>query len=127
MLLVDKTFEIVTNESAEHGEVEDAGFSAIGEKYTFRELVLILKGLYVHPSQSPANRSTHVWFTTESELDYMTGEYRSESIHFSPDNPSRKAKYWIKAMQYAGVRLSADHNIISNRSHPYAAKGARHD
>jgi hypothetical protein len=35
MLLVDKTFEIVTNESAEHGEVEDAGFSAIGEKYTF--------------------------------------------------------------------------------------------
>jgi hypothetical protein len=43
MLLVDKTFEIVTNESAEHGEVEDAGFSAIGEKYTFRELVLILK------------------------------------------------------------------------------------
>jgi hypothetical protein len=67
MLLIDKTFEIVTNESAEHGEVEDAGFSAIGEKYTFRELVLILKGLYVHPSQSPANRSTHVWFTSESE------------------------------------------------------------
>jgi hypothetical protein len=49
MLLVDKTFEIVTNESAENGEVEDAGFSAIGEKYTFRELVLILK----RPLRSP--------------------------------------------------------------------------
>jgi hypothetical protein len=53
MLLVDKTFEIVTNESAENGEVEDAGFSAIGEKYTFRELVLILKSLYVHPVTIP--------------------------------------------------------------------------
>ena len=40
----------------------------------------------------------------------MTGEYRSESIHFSPDNPSRKAKYWVKAMQLAGVKLSNDHN-----------------
>jgi hypothetical protein len=116
MLLIDKTFEIVTNESAEHGEVEDAGFSAIGEKYTFRELVLILKGLYVHPSQSPANRSTHVWFTSESEQDYMTGDYRSESIHFSPDNPSRKAKYWIKAMQLAGVKLSNHHNQGANHA-----------
>ena len=116
MLLVDKTFEIVTNESAEHGDVEDAGFSAIGERVTFAELVNALKHEFIHASQSPANRSTHVWFTSESEQDYMTGEYRSESIHFSPDNPSRKAKYWIKAMQLAGVKLSNDHNQGANHA-----------
>jgi hypothetical protein len=110
MIKVDKTFEIVTNESAEHGEVEDAGFSAIGEKYTFRELVSDLKDLYIEPSEYPANRSSRIWFTSEPEQDYITGEYRSESIHFSPDNPARKVKYWIKAMQLAGVKLSNHHN-----------------
>ena len=93
MLLIDKTYEVVTHESAENGEVEDAGFSAIGEPITFAELVNALKHEFRHASQSPANRSTHIWFTSESEQDYMTGDYRSESIHFSPDNPSRKAKY----------------------------------
>lgn len=111
MIKVDKTFEIVTESSAEHGEVYDSGFSAIGEQCTFRELVLILKGIYVHPSQSPANRSSRVWFTSEPEQDYRTGEYRTESIHFSPDNPARKVKYWIKAMQLAGVKLSNHHNL----------------
>ena len=111
MIKVDKTFEIVTEESAEHGDVADAGFSAIGERCTFRELVLILKGIYIHPSQSPANRSSRVWFTSEPEQDFTTGEYRSESIHFSPDNPARKVKYWIKAMQLAGVKLSNHHNL----------------
>ena len=110
MLLVDKTFEIVTHESAENGEVEDAGFSAIGERVTFAELVNALKHEFRHASQCPANRSTHVWFTTEAEQDMYSGDYRSESIHFSPDNPSRKAKYWIKAMQLAGVKLASHHN-----------------
>lgn len=108
MILIDKTFEVVTEESAEEGEAADSGFSAVGEQYTFRELVQVLKQVYIHPSQSPANRSTHVWFTTEAEQDYTNRyEYRYESIHFSPENPSRKNKYWIKAMQYAGVRVTA--------------------
>jgi len=106
MLLIDKTFEVVTEESAEHGEVEDTGFSAINESVSFRELVCMLRERFIHPSQSPASRTTRVWFTSESEHDYRTGEYRDESIHFSSDNPVRKAKYWIKAMQCAGVRLS---------------------
>jgi len=111
MLLIDKTFEVVTEESASEGEVEDAGFSAINESYTFRELVLLLKSIYIHPSQSPVTRSSRIWFTSEAEQDYMTGEYRSESIHYSADNPSRKAKYWVKAMQCAGYRFANHHNM----------------
>lgn len=105
MILINKTFEIVTEESAEGGEIEESGFSAENEPVSFRELVDMLKGEFIHASQSPVNRSTHVWFTSEPEQDYMTGEYRSESIHFSRENPARKAKYWIKAMQCAGFRV----------------------
>ena len=102
MLLIDKTFEIVTEESAESGDVEDAGFSAINERVTFRELVDMMRDSYIHASQFPVIRSTRVWFTSEANQDYMTGEYRSESIHFSESNPRHKAKYWVKAMKCAG-------------------------
>jgi hypothetical protein len=110
MILVDKTFEVVTHESAEHGEVEDAGFSAVNEGVTFRELVEMMRREYTHPSMSPVHRSTRVWFTNEPEEDYRTGEYRSESIHFSHDNPARKTKYWIKAMRCAGYRFANHFN-----------------
>ena len=111
MLLIDKTFEIITEESAENGEVEDAGFSAVNESVSFRELVDMIRNKYFHSSQYPASRTTHVWFTSESEQDYITGEHRSESIHFSRNNPARKAKYWIKAMQLAGIPLSNNCNV----------------
>lgn len=106
MILIDKTFEIVTEESAESGEVEDAGFSAINERVTFRELVEMMRDSYIHASQFPVIRSTRVWFTSESNQDYRTGEYRSESIHFSESNPAIKAKYWIKAMKCAGYKFA---------------------
>ncbi len=119
MILIDKTYEIVTHESAEHGEIENGGFSSVNESISFRELVDALKSEFIHASQSPVTRSTRVWFTSESEQDYRTGEYRNESIHFSPSNPARKVKYWFKAMQTAGYRISKDHNVVSNPFHPF--------
>jgi hypothetical protein len=123
MILIDKTFEIVTHESAEHGVIEDGGFSSIGERMTFRELVHALKREFIHASQSPVTRSTRVWFTTEPEQDYRTGEFRSDSIHFSPSNPPRKVKYWMKAMETAGYRISTDHSVFLNPSHPFTTNG----
>lgn len=105
MILIDKVYEIVTEESAQEGEIEESGFSAQNEPVSFRELVDMLKSEFIHASQSPANRSTEVWFTSEHEQDYTTGEYRLESLHFSRENPTRKAKYWIKAFEYAGFRV----------------------
>jgi sugar-specific transcriptional regulator TrmB len=102
MILIDKTFETVTYESAEDGEAEDSGFSAINEQVSFRELVEMMRREYIHSSSSPVQKSIRDWFTNEAEQDYRTGEYRSESIHFSSDNHQRKAKYWIKAMACAG-------------------------
>lgn len=105
MILIDKVYEIVTEESAQEGEIEESGFSVQNEPVSFRELVDMLKGEFIHASQSPVTHSTSAWFTSESEQDYTTGEYRSESIHFSRENPTRKAKYWIKALQCAGFRV----------------------
>lgn len=106
MLLIDKTFEIVTEESAESGDISDAGFAAVNLRVSFRELVDMIRGEYIHASQYPVTRSTRVWFTSESDQDYMTGDYRSESIHFNESNPKHKAKYWVKAMQCAGLKFA---------------------
>ena len=101
MLMIDKTFEVITEESAENGESSDSGYSAINERVSFRELVNLMAEKYIYPSQRPVAKNTHVWFTSEADQDYCTGDYRSESIHFSRDNPPFKAKYWIKAMVFA--------------------------
>ena len=106
MLLIDRTFETIDEDSAEAGEAKENGFRAVNEPVTFRELVDLIKA-HPHASQSPANPSPWVWFTTEAEQDYRTGEWTSESIHYSRDNPDRCAKYWAWAMRAAGVRLGA--------------------
>ena len=98
MILVDKTFDEVTPESAETGDTSDSGFVTIGERLTFRELVRELRD---HPfaSCSQVSGSAYEWASTEPQTDYRTGAERRESIHYSCDNLPRAAKYWAKAMR----------------------------
>jgi len=96
MLLCSKTYEIITEETAENGEADDAGFIFQGEPFTFRELVQELR-YFPHLSRTEIDRWT--WVTSEAEQNYRTGEHRSESLHFA--GPEHKAKYWIKALNYA--------------------------
>lgn len=95
MLLCSKTYEIVTQDSAENGEVGFAGFISENESFSFRDLVRELRS-YTHFSRSVVDRWT--WVTSEPEQDYRSGEHRSESLHFA--GPEHKAKYWIKALNY---------------------------
>ena len=95
MLLCSKTYEIVTQDSAENGEVGFAGFISENESFSFRDLVRELRS-YTHFSRSVVDRYT--WASTEPEQDYRTGDYRSESLHFA--GPEHKSKYWIKALNY---------------------------
>jgi len=101
MLKVHITYEIINDESAEHGEAAESGFLAENETYTLRELISILK--QGEASCSPASGATYEWITHYGEQDYRTGDYENRSIHFSRDNPSRKAKYWRLAMKAAGL------------------------
>ena len=104
-LLVSKTYEIVTPESAEDGEVAESGFDFENEPFTFRELVQTMR-VHYQPSMSHIsmdNDPQHVWFTSGADTDYLDGSETTTSIHFSRDNLPRMRKYWLKAAKFAGI------------------------
>lgn len=104
MLLINKTYEVVTPESAEDGEISESGFDQEDAPYTFRELVSAMRCHY-EPSCWPVGNSApaHVWFTSGADIDFVDGSETRTSIHFSRSNPARKARYWIKAARAAGI------------------------
>ena len=102
MIKISKTYEIVTHESAEHGEAAEHGFIFESEGYTFRELVQLMRD-YNNPSCSPASGGVYEWLSNDAYIDYATGAETIESIHYSAENEPSRAKYWRKAMVYAGL------------------------
>ena len=102
MIKISKTYQIVTYESAEHGEAAEHGFIFESEGYTFRELVRLMRD-YNNPSCSPASGGVYEWLSNDASIDYTTGDETIESIHYSADNEPNKAKYWRKAMVCAGL------------------------
>lgn len=103
MILISKTFETMSQESAENGDYEDTGYCWENVECSFSELVSIIRGL--EPSQSPITNAAFVWFTEHGDIDYRTGEETSYSYHFSRDNKQGNMKYWIKAIKAAGFQV----------------------
>jgi hypothetical protein len=102
-ILVDITYEVVTEESAECGEADETGFELQDDPCTFRELVELLRG-HREPSSWPMREAgPRDWFTSDMEQDYRTGEHRRTSVHLSRANGSRALKYWNKAARAAGL------------------------
>ena len=100
MILIDKTFSEITPED---GNTSDSGHVYVNCPYTFRALIAELRG-YTETSSYPCTGAARDWVSTGYSVeDYATGTERSESLHFSNDNPERKAKYWRKALQFAGL------------------------
>ena len=75
--LFSVTYEIVTPESAENGDVAEAGF--IAENVSLRDAIDAVGGVcYEHDGN-------YDWFTNhEYNLDYQTGAQESRSLHL-PD------------------------------------------
>lgn len=96
-IIISETYEIVTPESAECGDIADSGFCYQAEPYTFRELVEYIRfnGFY-NPSDS---HGIPRWLSNEGDTDYCTGEREIRSIHPGRDTISQK--YWRKAVNYA--------------------------
>lgn len=111
MILINRSFEIVTEESAECGESADSGMLASNEAVSFRELVSMLR--HGAPSAWPAKGGTREWITQdqgETREFFDEGARESHSIHYSRDNPARMARYWRLAFVAAGVmHKGADH------------------
>lgn len=98
MINVCQTYEIVTYESAEHGEAEERGFHWKDKEHSFRELIELMES---HPEASNSGKvDSNTWFSSYPESDFRTGDSESTAIHFSRSNPERNRKYWIKAADY---------------------------
>lgn len=102
MILVSKTYDIVTEESAEYGDIAESGFVFENSEYGFRELVRLMRN-FPNPSCYPTMGEIHCWLSSDPSQDYFTGDVETESIHYSKDNPQRNAKYWRWAMRAVGV------------------------
>jgi len=102
MILISRTYEIVTPESAEEGEAAESGFLSEGEAVTFRELVSLMRE-HPNPSCYPARGEAFEWLSSYPEADYRDASETTESLHYARENPARRAKYWRKAMMAAGI------------------------
>jgi hypothetical protein len=102
MILISRTFEVITPESAEEGEAAESGFLSEGEAVTFRELVSLMRD-HPLPSCYPPRGEAFEWLSSHSETDYRDCSNRTESIHLDQSNHPRTLKYWRKAMIAAGI------------------------
>lgn len=103
MILINKTMETITEESAECGEAAERWLEYENAEFTVRELARDLQGL--EPSQSPITNPEFVWFTSYGDMDYRTGEYENYSLHYSRDNKPASLKHWIAAIKAAGFKV----------------------
>lgn len=103
MILINKTCEIITEESAENGEASEQWMEWENVEFTVRELVQELR--CTEPSQSPITNPGSVCFTSYGELDYITVEYKNYHLHYSRDNPEKNLKYWTAAIKAAGFKI----------------------
>lgn len=83
------TYEIVTPESAEHGEADELGF--IAENVNLREALEYVTGTRtsrvsgveaIEASDSDISRAR--WLTVYNGTEFETGAAESRSIHFPP-------------------------------------------
>lgn len=102
MILISRTYEIVTPESAENGDVSESGFLVESESVTFRELVSLMESHPI-PSNSHPKGTQWEWLSSYPSQDYRDCSETTESLHYSRENPPRRLKYWRKAMRAAGI------------------------
>lgn len=98
-LLISRTFEEVTPESAEDGEVSDSGFVYEAQEFTFSELVREISRDGFFREGATEWLTTHVWVD-----DYATGTERREALHFDRANPEHLRKYFELALRFSNRR-----------------------
>ena len=99
MIILSQTYQIVTEESAEHGDFEESGFDWQDVPHSFRETVELIKD-----DGFTIKSDTHgvpTWLSTEAHIDFVSGDSESKSLH--PANDKRSQRYWEKACRATGL------------------------
>lgn len=94
MLKFNVTYEIVTPESAEHGDAAECGF--VSEDVSLRDALDDLQGEGCHVEANEYPVSAPSWVTAYDTNDgtasfYEDGEHESRSLHF-PDTMTASSK-----------------------------------
>lgn len=96
---ISKTYEVITPESAEHGEAADHGFVYEGYEMTVDDLWAEM-GPHVEASEWPLNKVTkHTWFTeVDPDRDYSdcSDTYHSWHIDQATDLELKKLSILFK-------------------------------
>lgn len=82
MGIINTTYEIITEESAQYGEAAEHGFledkePGVRVSYTVEEAIELLKGC--EPSSSQFHEG--VWYTSYGDMDPISGEVENLSYH----------------------------------------------
>ena len=97
-MIISKTYELVTEESAEQGEAAERGFVFEDQPGGFRELFDTIKADgFAYPDSS---HGIPRWLSTEPQQDYRTGAWVTYSLH--PSHDVRSMRYWNKVMKVLG-------------------------
>ena len=97
-LLISRYYETVSHESAENGEAEETGSVYDSEPFTFGELFREIRNGGFHREGETR------WLTTYPEQDFRSGDYRTETLHFSHLNPPHLEKWFWLAAKWANRR-----------------------
>lgn len=73
------TYEIVTPDSAESGEVEESGFITTDAR--LRDAIAEVKGTRTNEVESASIEDSGRWITIRNGMEFRTGAYESRSIH----------------------------------------------
>jgi hypothetical protein len=81
--MVAVTYDMVTPESAEHGDVADSGFAVSPEPMRFREALATLTeyGPYDHDNGED-------FYSADALIDYRTGESTRYAVHIAGSAPN---------------------------------------
>jgi hypothetical protein len=94
MGIIRTTYETITQESAEDGEVADSGWiDEEGESMGPADAIRFLRGNgAIHASSSRFHPG--VWYSTDAEQDYCTDEWETRSYHLSRFTLNQQRRIW---------------------------------
>lgn len=105
--IVNKKYEVVTEESAQQGDAADRGFEFEDETYdSLRDLIQANSNEnWLEWSSSHVSGSPYEWLVSEAEQDPRTGEYKSYGLHIKRSDGKPLSRREMDAIsQGLGVR-----------------------
>ena len=88
MFKIIETYEIISPESVEVGDVEDSGFGETYELDTMYEVIRFLDDR--GPFETDSNFRPGLWYTNYGDQDFRTGSYENKSYHLSGFTPEQE-------------------------------------